>query len=81
MSNIQTTAGTGWWLVPPGWLVTVLPALVLAVLSVLLFGDVRMAVVSLTIGSAAMLLARALIVAGKRLVRRFSAHPPSVRRP
>lgn len=78
--GIYTTAGTGWWLAPSGWLLTILPAVVLALLSLLLFGDVRMAVVSLTIGSAAMLLARALIVVGKRKITRVSSHPAPARR-
>ena len=78
--GIHTTAGTGWWLVPPGWRVTVLPAVVLAVLSLLLFHDVRMAVISLTVGSAAMLLARGAIVVVKRMITRFSSHPAPARR-
>ncbi|MBL8776695.1 MAG: hypothetical protein JNK12_12205 [Acidimicrobiales bacterium] len=79
--SIEPAAEPGWWLAPSGWLLTVLPAMVLALLSLVVFGDVRMALVSLTIGSAAMLLARALIVTGKRLVSRFSAHRPPVRGP
>ena len=78
--GIHTTAGTGWWRVPPGWPGTVLPAVVLAVVSLVLFRDVRMAVVSLTIGSAAMLLVRGAIVVVKRMITRFSSHPAPARR-
>ncbi len=79
--TIEPSAEPGWWLTPSGWRLTVLPAVVLAVLSLLVFRDVRMAVISLTVGSAAMLLTRALIVTGQRLVSRYSAHTPPARRP
>lgn len=78
--SIEPVAEPGWWLAPSGWLLTIVPAVVLALLSLLVFGDVRMAVVSLTVGSAAMLLARALIVVGKRTITRFSSHPAPARR-